>query len=99
MSKEAQAEAYNFRQALSKFTGQQLIYEQKIAEISEKISELGTMPNAEMFEQFDNLSSKELFGEFKKTKTALQNYRYKKKLVFAFCENLFFFLEIFMSTG
>lgn len=82
--KEAQekieADAKDFEKLASKLN----ILQQKIAECTQKITELGALPSQEIYNKFNNMSTKLLFKEMEKANNHLKKYR----CIFLFYSNL-----------
>lgn len=74
--KEAQekieADAKDFEKLASKLN----ILQQKIVECTQKITELGALPSQEIYNKFNNMSTKQLFKEMEKANNHLKKYRY-----------------------
>lgn len=73
--KEAQekieADAKDFEKLASKLN----ILQQKIAECTQKITELGALPSQDIYNKFNNMSTKLLFKEMEKANNHLKKYR------------------------
>ncbi|XP_070151375.1 structural maintenance of chromosomes protein 3 [Polyergus mexicanus] len=77
--KEAQekieADAKDFEKLASKLN----ILQQKIAECTQKITELGALPSQEIYNKFNNMSTKQLFKEMEKANNHLKKYSHVNK--------------------
>jgi structural maintenance of chromosome 3 (chondroitin sulfate proteoglycan 6) len=63
---------------LEKMASKQTLYQDKIAECTRKIRDLGSLPS-EAFTKYQNLNSKHLFKQLEKANTELKKYGHVNK--------------------
>lgn len=73
--KEAQEKIEADAKDLEKLASKLNILQQKIAECTHKITELGALPSQEIYNKFNNMSTKQLFKEMEKANNHLKKYR------------------------
>ncbi|KAK7571814.1 hypothetical protein V9T40_014286 [Parthenolecanium corni] len=77
--KEAQEKLDNDAKDLSKVSQKQAVLKQKVDECTNKISELGAIPNPEMISKYMAYSQKNLFKELEKANSHLKKYSHVNK--------------------
>lgn len=77
--KDAQEKLENDSKDLTKISAKQTSLRQKVDECTEKIKELGAMPNAELVAKFMSYSQKNLFKELEKANLHLKKYSHVNK--------------------
>ncbi|XP_065216528.1 structural maintenance of chromosomes protein 3 [Planococcus citri] len=79
LEKEAQEKLDNDAKDLSKVSQKQSLLRQKVEECTNKISELGAIPNPEMISKYMAYSQKNLFKELEKANSHLKKYSHVNK--------------------
>ncbi|XP_015518087.1 structural maintenance of chromosomes protein 3 [Neodiprion pinetum] len=77
--KEAQEKIEADAKDLEKLASKQNIVQQKIAECTQKITELGALPSHEAFGKLSKLTTKQLFREMEKANNHLKKYSHVNK--------------------
>lgn len=73
--KEAQEKIDADAKDLEKLASKVNIFQQKITECTQKITELGALPSPEAHMKFNSMSTKMLFREMEKANNHLKKYR------------------------
>ena len=61
---------------LEKLASKMNMLQQSIAECTQKITELGALPNKESYAKFSNMTAKQLFKKMEEANGHLKKYRY-----------------------
>ena len=77
--KDAQEKIESDAKDLEKLASKQNILQQKIAECTQKITELGALPSPEAYAKFTTMSTKQLFREMEKANNHLKKYSHVNK--------------------
>ncbi|XP_008549232.1 structural maintenance of chromosomes protein 3 [Microplitis demolitor] len=77
--KEIQEKIESDSKDLEKLTIKKNMFEQKIADCTQKIAELGALPSHDAYEKLQNMSTKQLFKEMEKANNQLKKYSHVNK--------------------
>ncbi|XP_069679641.1 structural maintenance of chromosomes protein 3 isoform X2 [Periplaneta americana] len=77
--KEAQEKIEEDAKDLEKMASKQNLLQQKIAECTKKIQELGSLPSPDIYSKYQNMSTKNLFKEMEKANSHLKKYSHVNK--------------------
>lgn len=75
IEKEAQEKMESDAKGLEKLASKMNMLQQNITECTQKITELGALPNKESYSKFSNMTTKQLFKKMEEANGHLKKYR------------------------